>query len=176
MNIGGVNRPDCAATELFDFDGNPIVGHTVESDDKCWYAKTAPHAIMADRDLLGYILGAGTVNVAEIRRLENPAVVTLPDGSRWVPQGAHELLVRLGEDYVPDELPLRDLDEAVAYELVFSLWIRRRDATLGTSGMSTGYPCFSIITLRLTTTTGTSISASFFIRSIPTRATADPGV
>ena len=137
-----MNRAECAAVELFDFDGNAIIGRTVESDGKRWYAKTAPQAAMADRDLLGYLLGAGAVNVAEIRRLENPAAVTLPDGTPWRPRGAHELLVRLGQDYVRDELPLRDLDEAVAYELVFSLWIRRRDTHAGNKWYVDRLPLF----------------------------------
>lgn len=39
-------------------------------------------------------------------------------------------LVRLGQSYSIDEMPIKNLDEAVASELIFSMWVRRRDTHL----------------------------------------------
>jgi hypothetical protein len=49
--------------------------------------------------------------------------VKLPDDI----SSQNAILVRVGQKYSKAELPLQDLDAAVAGELVFSVWVRRRD-------------------------------------------------
>ncbi len=50
--------------------------------------------------------------------------------------------VRIAQQYTPGELPITDLDAAVAAELVFSLWIRRRDTHAFNSVFVAGIPVF----------------------------------
>jgi hypothetical protein len=51
-------------------------------------------------------------------------------------------LVRLGQTYSLDELPIRHNDNAVAAELVFCLWVRRRDPHAWNRVYVQGVPMF----------------------------------
>jgi hypothetical protein len=51
-------------------------------------------------------------------------------------------LVRLAQDYSVEELPLGDNDAAIAAELVFCLWVRRRDPHAWNRAYVRGVPVF----------------------------------
>lgn len=101
------------------------VARVVDVDGERWVVKSGR------RELLGYELGKGHVNVAEVRLASS-----VDDGP-----GA-EVLVRLADSYTVDDLPLRDLDEAVAGELIYSLWFRRRDTHAFNRAYVDGVPLF----------------------------------
>jgi len=91
-----------------------------------WYPKDDGRA-----ELLAYSLAAGLVNAAEVR----------PAPPEW--NGPkHSVIVRIAQQYEVSDLPIRNLDEAVAAELVFSLWIRRRDTHAFNRVYVDGIPVF----------------------------------
>jgi hypothetical protein len=108
--------------ELLNWSGH--VPDTVEVNGERWVVKPEGR-----RELLGYLLGAGLVNVAEVRLAPK------------VP-GPRMGLVRLAENYTLGDLPVQNLDEAVASELAFSLWIRRRDTHGFNRAYIDGVPLF----------------------------------
>jgi hypothetical protein len=97
---------------------------------KYWFVKFKSNPEEQKCDYLAYILGRNWVNIAEVRPLSKSdfkalsliGIVT----PAWASK-ANTFLVRMGQDYTLDQLPNPDVDVAVARELVFSLWIRRRD-------------------------------------------------
>lgn len=108
--------------ELLNWSGR--AADTVDVDGERWVLKPEGR-----KELLGYLLGAGLVNVAEVRLApKSPA-----------PRMA---LVRLAENYRRADLPVQDLDEAVASELAYSLWIRRRDTHGFNRAYVDGVPLF----------------------------------
>jgi hypothetical protein len=100
---------------------------------KLWYLKHLPHgAIELQRELLGSLLAQQWSNVAEVHCLEDDDVIALQQ--LQIPYPGHiektnSALVRFAADYENEaDLPISDNDTALAAELVFSLWIGRRDA------------------------------------------------
>lgn len=81
------------------------------------------------REALGYHLASGLLNVPEVRLQPQP-------------DGPPIALVRLAENYALADLPIGDLDEAVAAEMAFSLWIRRRDTHAYNRAYVDGIPMF----------------------------------
>ena len=89
-----------------------------------------------------YLLGAPFVNIAEVQLLEESGVTALQE--LGLPEATDRcFLVRVAENYATNELPCRTMDSATASELVFSLWIRRRDAHAENRGYNLdGIPIF----------------------------------
>lgn len=98
-----------------------------------------------ERDRLGYLLGRDVVNVASVEVLDPPQVAQLraigvelrpelPPDRVWLSRFACTASAR--------DLPLETLDEAMAGELVYSLWIRRRDAHAFNRAFVQGLPVF----------------------------------
>jgi hypothetical protein len=107
--------------------GNPHIASRLRHfDGKIWYVK-GPSPL----DHLGYLLARGRLNVCE--------TAFASEDSGLDPATA---LVRPGQTYSLSELPIQDLDEAVASELVFSLWIRRRDTHAFNRVYVDGIPVF----------------------------------
>jgi len=110
-----------------------LVGHghiIVKDEKKLWVVKHKPGTIDEEkRDFLGYLLGRNFTNVAEVRPLnleDHQQIRTLTNkGENSLP--SNTFLVRLGGSYSLEELPCKTLEQAVATELVYSTWIRRRD-------------------------------------------------
>lgn len=102
----------------------------VNDGEKYWVRKHKSGSVDEEkRDYLGYLLGKGFANVAEVRLLnqeELNQIVNLAPTEGLATTG-NTFLVRLGGSYSLSELPCKTPEEAVATELVFSLWIRRRD-------------------------------------------------
>ncbi len=94
--------------------------------DELWYPKAN-----GPPEVLAYLLGRGELNIAEVR----------PAPPHWG-MGPKAAAVRIAQQYTPGELPITDLDAAVASELVFSLWIRRRDTHAFNSVFVAGIPMF----------------------------------
>jgi hypothetical protein len=97
-----------------------------------WYVKTLENGRMARRELLTYLLGKGLVNIAEVRTVNSAEMAQLRQVVELADHATPDntVLVRLASDYSLDEFPLQDLNIAAAGELVFSVWVRRRDAHL----------------------------------------------
>lgn len=110
------------------------IDKVVTQNDQLWFVKElkAHEDINArKRELFVYFIGRGLVNVAEVKRLTDDEVEALKELHRASNQATTQntVIVRMASNYSLEELPLKTLDDAVAGELVFSLWVRRRDAT-----------------------------------------------
>lgn len=108
--------------------GSSIKEVVAYGDGKLWFLNTVGNVdpLRTPRSCLGYLLGKPFANVAEIQALTEEAAqelrnIGLPGAS------SRCFIVREASGYIVGELPCKGLDEAIAAELVFSLWIRRRD-------------------------------------------------
>lgn len=117
---------------LIDWWGSSYTRRLICLDGKVWFVKSAPQsANAAGRELLAYLLGKDWLNIAEVRRLQPGHLNAIKKWGADLPSGAspdNTYLVRLGFDYSWFSLPIKSPDSASAAEIVFSLWIRRRDA------------------------------------------------
>lgn len=125
-----------------------LVGHghiIVKDERKLWVVKHKPGSIDEEkRDFLAYLLGRNFANVAEVKLL-NPEdhqqiKVLANKGENSFP--SNTFLVRLGGSYSLEELPCKTLEQAVATELVYSTWIRRRDTHTRNKVYLDGIPIF----------------------------------
>ncbi|MBS0234583.1 MAG: hypothetical protein JSR99_13980 [Proteobacteria bacterium] len=108
----------------------------------------------ARKDYLAYLLSRDTFNIPEVILPDEETRRTLA-----LEEPCH--LIRLCQDYSMRRLPIRDLTTAVAAELVFSLWIRRRDAHNCNRVFVNGVPMFFDFGAALDVQPGTP-KASFF--------------
>lgn len=113
--------------------------------EKYWVVKHRKSRLnIVNRELLGFILGRDLTNVAEVKLLsqdEHREVQTLSAmGVSSLP--INTCLVRLGGSYSIEELPCKTLEQAVARELVYSIWIRRRDTHAYNRVYVDGIPIF----------------------------------
>lgn len=116
--------------------------HIIINDgSKFWIVKQSDGL---KRELLGYLLGKHIANVAEIKRLdaEEHSQIKLLTGKDDISTLENTFLVRLAGSYLKDELLHKTQEEAVAAELVFSTWIRRRDAHVDNRVYIEGIPIF----------------------------------
>lgn len=96
-----------------------------------WYVKANYNEDIKKRERLAYLLGSQWTNIAAIDDINDTELeqltrlgIVVPDRKR-----AKEVyLVRLAQNYSIEELPLSDLTGATSRELVYSQWVRRRDA------------------------------------------------
>lgn len=106
---------------------NPtLVSRVVLRENKYWYVKTTPDI---KRPYLGYVLGRGICNIAETKMLSNEEVAELKTLLSLPIDTSidNTLLIRLASSHRLEELPCQTVEKAVATELVYSIWIRRRD-------------------------------------------------
>ncbi len=113
--------------ELADQKGNDQRNRIISFKGKYWYVKTInDNSKKKNFDLLSYKLGKGWLNT--------PEVMLLTDSQRRILSkklfGEEEniYLIRLAQDYSAKDLPIKNFTEAIASEIVFSIWIMRRDA------------------------------------------------
>lgn len=100
----------------------------VYGDGKLWFLNTVGNTdqLRTPRSYLGYLLAKPFANVAEIQALTEEAAQALRNiGLRAASSNC--FIVREASSYNVEELPCKELDQAVAAEFVVSLWIRRRD-------------------------------------------------
>jgi hypothetical protein len=117
-------------SQLKNWDGKPVT--LVSFENKLWVIKKPICVEDLNRELLIYSLGKGLVNLAETKRLDHEELYELNQLgilSSELSIPSNVILIRLAQDYSTEELPLKDLDSAMAGEFVFSLWVRRRDAS-----------------------------------------------
>jgi hypothetical protein len=116
------------AAELINWNGDRL--RLVLRNQEAWVIKRSPTERDLRRELLLCSLARDLVNAAEVIRVSFSDIHHLLQmglvDDRASPDNT--LLIRLAQGYVAAELPLRDIDTATAGELVFSLWVRRRDA------------------------------------------------
>lgn len=138
LNKGGFSCPNAdflsaSSTELVDWWGRRVDEggkKILRFKEKHWFVKCKPNPEEQKRDHLAYILGRGWTNIAEVLPLSEGEFDNLHRVDVVLPKWAtmnNTNLVRLVGDYTIDQLPHTDIDRAVASELVYSLWIRRRD-------------------------------------------------
>lgn len=125
----------------------PLVGLA----GKVWVVKHKPED--RERDLLGFLLGGEFANVAEVHPLNSSQCEKLTGLAQINMQLAHlsrslpflpenTYLVRYAPTYIIDELPRRTAESAVAAEIVYSTWTRRRDDGVPNRDYVKGVPVF----------------------------------
>lgn len=121
-------------------------GHVIVTDDeKFWVVKHKPGLVdIEKRESLGYLLGHKFSNVAEVRLLdqEDHCQIRTLAGKGEDSLSSNTFLVRLGGSYSIGELPCQTVEKAVATELVYSIWIRRRDTHADNRVYVNGIPVF----------------------------------
>ncbi len=122
-----------------------LIPRVIKHADRFWYVKHKPGSHDEDkRDLLTYLLGKDICNIAEVKLLTEiehndvKTILQLPSDSN----NRNTFLVRLASTYTLDDLPNKDIEKAVATELVYSVWIRRRDTHVDNRAYISGVPIF----------------------------------
>jgi hypothetical protein len=129
------------ASELGNHLGS-ITPHLIRWNGQLWFAKV-PHGPQW-REKLGYQLGASWLNIAQVAYADEAVDATwFWPRRRFDPaESADRILVRIAQDHPLSDLPVRNHDDAMARELVFSTWIRRRDAHAVNRAYIDGIPIF----------------------------------
>jgi len=113
---------------------------------KTWFIKSRPEDPESkNRELLAFLLGGSWLNIPEVRLLSSEEFRALREKGIELNEKASEhntCLVRLVQDYARSELPVQSFDDAIASEIVFSSWIRRRDAHAANRAFVGGIPMF----------------------------------
>lgn len=101
----------------------------VKGDGKIWYLNKIGNVdlLRTQRARFVYLLSQPFANVAEIQILTEEAAQALRKIG-FNEASSQCFIIREASSYARGELLCKSLDEAMAAELVFSLWIRRRDA------------------------------------------------
>lgn len=117
----------------------------VKESDSIWFVKYKPGAVDEEkRDLLAYLLGKNVCNIAEVKLL-NSTEHDLIKNQLNLPIDStinNTFLVRLANSYKTEELIHTTTEKAVASELIFSTWIRRRDTHADNRSYLHGIPIF----------------------------------
>lgn len=125
--------------EFVDYWGQPVLNQLVRLDGTFWRWKRGD----GWREILASKLGAGLVNIAQAVTSTGVGTVTLLDGTQIdVASAPGSSLVRVIQCYEPAEFPDSDLELALAGELVFSAWVRRRDMHSWNRAYVDGVPGF----------------------------------
>jgi len=124
--------------ELVDYSDRSVVADVVSAQGHCWRWKRG----LAWREILAYRLGLEIANVATAIRSLRSVQATYSSGAVADLTDLDSSLIRLIQDYRLDEFVLRDNDAAIAAELAFSLWVRRRDAHAWNRAYVHGVPGF----------------------------------
>ncbi len=125
--------------DLVNHNGQSIVNELVLWDNRRWRLKLGA----GWRDALAYSLGRQYANVAKSVLAREAKGATSANGSPFsVTITPPASLVCLIQDHTPEDFASSDPDEAIARELVFSLWVRRRDAHPWNRAYVNGVPGF----------------------------------
>ncbi|MFC1980520.1 hypothetical protein ACFLVS_06780 [Chloroflexota bacterium] len=124
--------------------GNEVPFRVVSDEKRIWVIKHSTSVDSEKRELLGFLLGKEFCNVCEVELLNKHSLEELkqfayPHESFST---SNTCLVRLAHSNSLEELPCKTIEEAVATELVYSIWIRRRDTTLDNRVYIKGIPMF----------------------------------
>jgi len=122
--------------QLVDQNGRSRLPFLVLWNDQVWMQN--PNARWPE--VLGYRLAGFWLNIPEtIPGVQATGAVRLTGGA--LPTTAAPL-IRIGQTLARTDLPIRDLDEAIAGELAYSVWIRRRDPSAWNRVYVDGVPLF----------------------------------
>lgn len=106
-----------------------VRGNVVFNGNKYWIVKNVGISTGEERiEFLAFNLGYKIANIAEVKLLNDEEMKKIRGLIDEDFSGKVSYLIRLGGSYSLNDLPIKDLEEAVAMELVFSLWTMRRDA------------------------------------------------
>ena len=133
----------CNNKELRGYYGEDFSRFQIEYDNACWYVK-CKNEVEKRRDLLAYYLGKDWTNVAEVRELDSD-IISCIEEIEMFPNPVDRKktwIVKINQTNENDQICITNLDEAVAAELVFSLWIRRRDTHSYNRNYVDGIPFF----------------------------------
>lgn len=116
----------------------------ISDGEKTWVLKHNNNTDCEKRDLLGFLLGKDFCNVTEVKLLNEQELENIKQfvNEQESFNVKNTFLVRLAHSYLVDELPCKVLEEAVVTELVYSVWIRRRDAHVDNRVYVKGIPLF----------------------------------
>lgn len=116
----------------------------ISDGEKIWVLKHNNNTDCEKRDLLGFLLGKDFCNVTEVKLLNEQELENIKQfaNQQETFNINNTFLVRLAHSYSLEELPCKILEEAVATELVYSTWIRRRDAHVENRVYVKGIPLF----------------------------------
>ncbi|OGH29776.1 MAG: hypothetical protein A3E40_00580 [Candidatus Levybacteria bacterium RIFCSPHIGHO2_12_FULL_37_9] len=116
----------------------------ITDGEKIWVLKHNNNADCEKRDLLGFLLGKDFCNVTEVKLLDEQELENIKQFANQEESFNvnNTFLVRLAHSYTLEELSCKILEEAVATELVYSIWIRRRDAHVDNRVYVKGIPIF----------------------------------
>lgn len=134
--------------ELVDWQGKSLIQRekrVVFYQGKHWLVKFRRDPESLKREHLAYLLGRDWLNIAEVLPLneeEFNSIVSLGVPLTNNASIHNTYLVRLAQDHSFEELPNTDIDTTTAGELVFSLWIRRRDTHAANRVYNNGIPIF----------------------------------
>jgi hypothetical protein len=139
-------RPIGDASDLRHYGGATITPALIKWNGRTWYAKDCHGERW--REVFAWRLGREWLNMAEVAYSEGAEHAVWNDGRQFVSQPDSNLvLIRIAQGYEAEELPINDLDRAIAAELVFSMWSGVATLTLGIAHTSPAYRYFSITTL-----------------------------
>jgi hypothetical protein len=125
--------------DFVDYWGSSVIPQLVNWNGKCWRHKPGD----GWREILAYELGSSWLNVAEAISPVGIVGATRCDGTAVDPSAdPSSALVRLIQDQFVGGFVEPDHDRAMAAELAFSLWIRRRDAHSWNRAYVAGIPGF----------------------------------
>ena len=131
---------------LRDWQGNVYRDRLVLHLGKVWFVKYfKPSELGVRYARLAYLLGKDWLNIAEVQEINSAEMKALRNTGIPVPAkstATSTALIRFVPDLTPDELPIGNSDQALAYEIVFSLWVRRRDAHSFNRVFHHGVPIF----------------------------------
>ncbi len=129
---------------LVDWWQNSYTDCLVSYEEKVWFVKVQTGGAIMRNCLAGF-LARGRANIAEVRSLDKAAFSALKKCGVALPADVNQkntCLVRFAPDYDMEELPRPTLDSAMAWEIAFSIWIRRRDAHSYNRSFVNGIPVF----------------------------------
>ena len=134
-------------TDFTDYFGGGHFDWIVRRGTANYYVKRCQSLAEAQKDLLAYNLIAGLMNVPSVIMPDAPVRAKLDAilKARHPDMAIESLtlhLVRLYQDYRASMLPITDLTQAIAAEIVFSMWINRRDAHNSNRVYVSGIPMF----------------------------------
>jgi hypothetical protein len=140
-------RPAYDSAEIVDYFGRDHSGCIVQYDGVPYYVKQSRNLYETQKELLAHNLVSRFMNVPHVilpdaRLLAALGAVTNTRMPEVPVEASSYHLVRLCQSYQLSMLPIRDLTQAIAAEIVFSTWIGRRDAHNSNRVYIAGVPVF----------------------------------
>lgn len=141
------NFSDVVAHELRDYWEKDHSCNLIRFNGKHWLIKSKLQSpAEKNLDFLAYLLGKGWLNIPEVRLLSANEFQAIYDRMKIIWDGRaseqNTYLIRVAQDYSKKELPIKNLDMAMASEIVFSAWIGRRDAHSSNRAFISRVPMF----------------------------------